>query len=357
MHRTHRANRIPLIAAAWFLAVCCCPITRGETPEVLHLKNGDRFSGYSEGLQQGLLLWRMPFGERVAIPLEDVDRLEKQVLPLIGPPPEPGPVPVIGPEPELIDGPAFLPDPPFLLGPLRPAYMLLDSAFDSSRGWAGDWFKRAELGGQWAQGNTNQEMINFAAQLERLENQRFIQVDVIGQYAESEETITAHRWFLNGTVDWWKDPTSKWILFVTAKNQYDLLENLNYRGTYSGGLGYRFINELEKRVVARLGPGMTVESFRDPSSSRVTPDLFAELEMRWPFFDRTVFEQKTTLFPSIADMSVFRLVSASSLSFRIDERKRWNLGVGFRWEHNSDPNTGRDPNDLLTTLSIIYTRQ
>ncbi len=218
-----------------------------------------------------------------------------------------------------------------------------------------DWTKRFEIGGRFLTGNTDTQNFNVNIDFEKQENGRLFQIENGGEYAETDGDPTANRWFSNVTADF--DKKGNWILFITAKNETNEFQNLNYRGSYSGGLGYKFINDGPKRLITRLGPGLTYEKFHDPADTRTTPDIFGELEFNWPLCERIFFEHKTRANPSVEDIEVMRIVSNYGLLFNLDQAAEWSLKLGLKHDYNSEPNVGRKPSDYATTVLLVYKRK
>lgn len=219
-----------------------------------------------------------------------------------------------------------------------------------------EWTSRISLGARALTGNSRQNFIDFAADFEKKDGKRrFSQINLLGQYGESAEKVVANRWFANSTTDYYHG--EKWMTFVKIMDQYDQLQNLDYRGTLSGGAGYRFFFEDHRRLVFRVGPGVTGEIFHSPSDNRVTPDLFSELEVRLPIWERLKWEQKTTVFPSLSALDVARATSQTAFLYAFDEKERWSLKLGLLYQYISQPNLGRLPSDFTTNLSIVYLRK
>lgn len=339
--------------------------------EILVLKNGDRLSGRSVDLTNGSLRWRLPYGREVDVPLALVDRIEQVPADaeLLGtpppspaePPPPPVPeaavadsaenVPVVQPTPP--DVPPVMPEPLPLTKAWYEAYRST-SAF--TRVQAGRWTKRVELGGTWVDGNSETSDAYIGGSFERQFQQVFHNLEWNGRHATAGSNVTQSRWQFNGTTDFSKNEKGKWILFTTHRHLFDEFADVNYRGTYASGLGYRFINEKEKRLIVRLGPGATVEKFDPPISWRTTPDLFSEAEAKWPVFDRTLLEYKSTFTPSLNDVGVFRMTSTYGVLVKLDQNENWAMRVGLRHDHNSLPNPGKKQDDFTTTFSVVYMR-
>ncbi len=343
--------------------------------EIVILTNGDRVSGTSVGVADGSLQWRMPYGRIIEIPLELIDRVEQlssDTNEAVAPSPEatvaepvvnssPAPpeegtaaktdddVKAVAAEvPEVVSEPL----------PLTTAwYEATRSTYVFAADQTGRWTKRLELGGTWVDGNSETSEAYIGGQFERQFEQVSHSLDWNGRHTTAGGKVTQSRWQFNGTTDFSKDAKGKWILFLTHRHLFDQLADLDYRGTFAGGVGYRFINEGEKRLIARLGPGATVEKFDPPLGTRITPDLFAEAEAKWPVFDRTLLEYKSTFSPSVNEIGVFRMTSNYGVLVKLDDRETWAMKAGLRHDYNSQPNPGKKDNDFTTTFSIVYTRK
>jgi len=346
-----------------------------ERGEILVLKNGDRVTGRSLDLDEGSLRWRMPYGKEIDIPLGLVDRVEEvptdeEVLGTEAPAAEgSSPEPAATTAPPADDGkpvadpavePASAKVPPVMAEPLPLTKAWLE-AFRSTYAYTseqtGRWTKRVEFGGTWVDGNSETSEAYVGGAFERQFEQVFHQLEWNGRHATAGAKVTQSRWQFNGTTDFSKDEKGKWIIFATHRHLFDELADVNYRGTYASGLGYRFVNEGEKRFIVRLGPGATAEKYDPPIGWRVTPDLFSEAEAKWPVFERTLLEYKSTLTPSLDDLGVFRATSTYGLLVKLDEKEAWAMRVGLRHDHNSQPNPGKKENDFTTTFSVVYTRR
>lgn len=378
--------RIILLIAALcaVLGIPCAQIRADESPEgiveTLVLTNGDRVAGSSSGVSNGQLLWRMPFGGELKIPFALVDRIEQAPATAVTPaaavelppvPPEVPPVVEVKPaeetkppeEPKKEDAVESADAdevPPVVSEPLPLStawYEASRSTYNFSADQTSKWTKRFELGGTWVDGNSETSEAYIGGQFERQFEHVSHQLTWNGRHSTAGEKVTQSRWQFNGNTDFSKKSDSKWILFLSHSHLFDQLADLDYRGTFAGGVGYRFFNEGDKRLITRLGPGGTVEKYSEPVGTRVTPDLFAEAEAKWPVFDRTILEYKSTWTPSMDDIAIFRMTSNYGVLVKIDEKETWAMRVGLRHDHNSEPAANRKKDDFTTTFSVVYTRK
>lgn len=219
-----------------------------------------------------------------------------------------------------------------------------------------DWTEHLEAGGRTLSGNTQEDFITAGAKFSKTTPEQTTLFEFGGQWSQSDGERQSNRWWGNGTADYNKK--GDWLFFMTTKNEYDEFENLTWRGTLAAGPGYRLVNEPERRFIVRAGPAVTREEFFDPRRNQSTADILGEFEIVTPlWWDRLLWEHKTTAIPSVDDFSLIRITTASDLSFKIDEEARWHVKLGFRHEYNSHPNPGRERGDLTTSLFLVYKRK
>lgn len=333
------------LLTAMLVCACADTSTADDLTERLELKSGAVLTGHSKAVEDGNLRWELAPGEELLIPVEWIERV--QLIPEEPPPEPPAPTetPVTATE-----------TPPTWIDHLPLARTVADW-YDGLGEVAALWTQRIQIGGTFAEGNTKTDLLDIVSAFERNTPLQARQIDAGGQWARSGVKQTANRWFINSNFDWPIEEGSQWIVFLTSKNEYNELQNLDYRGTVSTGLGHRFLFDPKKRLIARVGPAYTMEWFHSPQNWRESPDMFGELEVRWPVFEKASLEQKMRVQPSLLDWELVRVFSTTGLLMDLDQKERWKLRLGFNYTYISEPNNGRLPSDYLTTLSLVYIRK
>jgi putative salt-induced outer membrane protein YdiY len=315
--------------------------------ERLTLRSGDQLLGRSLETVDGQLVWMFRDGDILQIPIDQIDCLDTAPS---------DDLPLIPPSPALTDPSAAInAQEPIPWTEVIPFMSTLQETYDKASNVAAKWTQRLQFGGQFNDGNTRTSLVDVVGVLEQNTKEKMRQIDLGGQWGQNRGKQSANRWWLNSNFDW--PVHDKWIAFVTSKNEYNELANLDYRGTLSAGGGYRFVFEDKRRLIVRFGPAYTIEIFISPSNTRQTPDMFSELELRWPLFERTTLEQKTRVQPSLLDMELVRVFSTTGLLVDLDAKDRWKLRLGLQYQYNSQPNPGRVPSDYMTTVSLVYQRK
>ncbi|WP_198000643.1 DUF481 domain-containing protein [Gimesia fumaroli] len=342
-------------------------VCAGETApaETLYLKDGQYFSGESIGFEDGNILFRLSDGQVRSIMLGVVDRLEynsteeesadsssKEAL-LVN-----NENTALPPLPSVIDQ-VPVPDPldasPMPEQENESHFKQVEEVCDQCWDYVEVWTKRMEIGGTFLAGNTDRDYVTTGLFLEKSDNDNMFEFEIGGRWGQSNGVRDANRWYGNATLDLAR--TTDWIVFVTNKNVYDEFENLDWRGTLSAGLGYRFINEKDKRLILRVGPGGTREIYNSPRLRRTTLDVFVEIEFRWPLSDHAQLEHKQTWTPSVDVAQILRVTTETGLLFKLDNKDRWNLRFGLLQVYNSFPNAGRKKSDYTGSVSLVYTRK
>lgn len=365
LNRTKYLIRFFLIHLVYVLGTSGVAFTEDATPaETLYLKDGQQFSGESIGFEDGNILFQLPDGEIYPVLLGLVDRLEygsgnsdasvqeKELLvnnesddlPLL-------PLPLSNEEPE----PLFIPPAPDSEQIEEAPFVTIEEYVDASWEYVEVWTKRLELGGTFLAGNTDRDYVTTGLYLEKSDNDNLFEFELGGRWGQANGVRDANRWYGNATIDVAR--TTNWIVFVSNRNTYDEFENLDWRGTLSTGLGYRFINEKEKRLIVRIGPGGTHEIYTDPKLQRTTFDMFVEVEFHWPLSDHAKLEHKQTWTPSMDTAQILRVTTESGLLFKLDNKDRWNLKLGLLQTYNSLPSAGRKKSDYTGSVSLVYTRK
>lgn len=219
-----------------------------------------------------------------------------------------------------------------------------------------EWTSKVALGARYLTGNSKETFVDLAVDFEKKEDSRLTQINLGGQFGEANGVRGTNRWFANSNID--RDLAGKkWLIYTQIRDRYDQFERLDYRGTLSAGAGYRFYDDPQRRLITRLGPAVTYEIYNSPRVQRVTPDIFGEVEARWPLRTRVTAEHKTSLNPNLLDIQMLRITSTSGISWALDEAEAWSLKLGFLWIYNGRPNEGRLPSDYTSTMSVVYLKK
>jgi|GEM_PF-2360288 hypothetical protein len=220
------------------------------------------------------------------------------------------------------------------------------------------WTKRVEIGARVLRGNTDEDFVRLAGAILREDERKnsLHRIDWGGRFGQVNGLRNTNRWFLESTID--RSQPAGWLYYINSKHEYNEFQGIDYRGSGSVGVGYKFVDEKDRHLLMRLGPGLTLEVYSDSGGHGMTEDFSAEFEIDWPLFERTRLESKTTIRPSIIALDVFRFRTNTSVLVPLDDEARWSLKLGYLLDYNStlESANNRLPMDLTTSVSIVYMR-
>jgi len=218
------------------------------------------------------------------------------------------------------------------------------------------WTKRVEIGARVLRGNTDEDFVRVAGVILREQENSLHRVDWGGRFGQVNGLRNTNRWFLNSTID--RSQPGGWLYYISSRHEYNQFQGVDYRGTASVGVGYKFVDEEDRHVLMRMGPALTLEVYSESGDYRLTEEVSAEIEIDWPLFERTRLESKTTMRPSVVSLDVFRFRTDTAVMIPLDEEARWSLKLGYLLDYNSSLSVvdGSLPMDLTTNVSIVYLR-
>jgi hypothetical protein len=136
------------------------------------------------------------------------------------------------------------------------------------------------------------------------------------------------------------------------------VRRIELRTVTSTGLGYRLIDSLKERWVARSGPTFTYleqDPVVGPETESTQAGWLVESEYRRVLWETSRIELTTTAFPNFATTQSFRIRNEAALLFPIGGYKSaWNWKVGARQEFTEHPAPGTKPQDVEVYFSIVF---
>ena len=163
-------------------------------------------------------------------------------------------------------------------------------------------------------------------------------------------TTTANSF--QGLVRYDHDLTKRIFAYVVFAGGYDELQNLNYRVTPGGGLGFHAI-ATDKTTLDLLGGfGYTRESY----STGLTRNLLTLTlgdEFSYKLSTRTTIIQNLYYLPSLNDTSNYRITGNFGIATKLNGWMTAN--VLFNDRYNSQPVLGNRKNDVLFTTGLGVT--
>jgi hypothetical protein len=219
-----------------------------------------------------------------------------------------------------------------------------------------NWHFQVQAGGSFRQGTTSATNINTQTRVERHSLASDFVARLGAFYSETQGGQDNRRVF--GQANYDRNLRGRWLAYVRQDLEWDEIRLFNLREVTSFGIGFRFIDSVKERMVARLGP---TASYIDYAAAARNVDEFKsgwllELDYRRLIGESTRLEFTSTAFPDFDSEQQFRIRTEGALIFPIGRPKAWSWKLGLRHEYIMDPVITTQPNDVEGYFSIVYTR-
>lgn len=219
-----------------------------------------------------------------------------------------------------------------------------------------DWRVKAEAGLVAARGNTNTDTANAKLELGREFETWTHGIALSGIYASDEKGATAQRWDVRWQSDYKFHPQGFW--FGSARYEDDRFAGFEYQASYGTGLGWRFFDETDNRLVVQLGVGYKVLQRRDTLADDDTviigereSDAIVQMGVN---FERALTDTTKIINKTLAESGAENTFGQNALSLEVKIMTSLSLAVGYVFRYNTDPPEGFQTTDRLTTLSLVY---
>jgi putative salt-induced outer membrane protein len=221
-----------------------------------------------------------------------------------------------------------------------------------------DWSGKGEAGLVIASGNTETETANAKLQLANEIDQWKHQFGGAGLYASSEEEgTTARRWEAFAQSDYNFSPRTFW--FGAARYEDDEFSGFEYQATVSTGLGRKFIDTDVTKFTGTAGVGYkffeTQDAFDDAGVLLAPGESDSEVVFRGTLdFEHQLTETTSVIDEFIVEAGADNTFLQNDLALQVKMTDVLALAVGYSVRHNTDPPTGFEETDTLTTINLVY---
>lgn len=218
------------------------------------------------------------------------------------------------------------------------------------------WKWQVEAGGLFRQGNTAANNLNAQLQADRLSTTSHFQSKFGAVYNNNGVDRPNRRFF--GLLQLDRNLRGRWLAYCREEVDSDRAALVRIRSVTSTGLGFKFINEVDKLWIARTGPSFSYALFEDqPETSTPSGGWFLESDFRRRIWEGSRFEWITTMFPDFSAEQQLRIRTDLALLFPIGGKtSKWNWKIGARHFYQLDPVPGALPNDVEVYFTVLYTK-
>ncbi|MCC7081038.1 MAG: DUF481 domain-containing protein [Burkholderiales bacterium] len=216
-----------------------------------------------------------------------------------------------------------------------------------------EWKGKAEAGVVLARGNTETTTANgkldVANELEKWKHSALL----AALYAQSEDSVTdeletsAQRYEARWQSDYKFTPRAFW--FGGLRYERDEFSGFDYQASLTTGLGYRFIDTDRTKFYGQAGVG-----YRQLQDS-LTGEKDDEVVYRGDLgFERVLTGNTKLTDKLIVEAGSTNTFAGNDLALEVKMSERFGLSLGYGVRYNSDPPTGLESTDTLTTVNLSY---
>ncbi len=215
-------------------------------------------------------------------------------------------------------------------------------------GWAGG----GSFGFALARGNSETTNLALGFDAKRKTAKDAWVVDAASIYSEDAKTSTTTANSFQGLIRYDRNLTKRLFAYAAFAGGYDNLQDLNYRITPGGGLGYHAIMTDRTTLDLLGGLGYTRESYTTGLVNNLfTATLGDEFAYKW--FKSTSITQNLYYLPALNDTSIYHVNGNFGLATKLNGWLTSNLNFNDRY--NSAPVLGNKKNDVLFTAGVGFT--
>lgn len=213
------------------------------------------------------------------------------------------------------------------------------------------WRRLISAGYTASSGNTKKSALAMSVSADKAREVDEINLKGNLFYSTSENKMDAQNWYTMGKYAY-NLFNRKLYVFGKCEVDHDRFANIDYRVLPSGGIGYRFFNNDDFKLLAEFGGGYSHTHYRDETPDRnegvLTPRLFTEKKLFWDI----VISEDLTFYPSMSSEDGYRLHSETALSAPI--RNGLSVRVSAIDDYNSNPAEDAKSNDLKLISGLEY---
>lgn len=213
------------------------------------------------------------------------------------------------------------------------------------------WKRRAELGVNGQSGNSRTLDLRAAigALLETPSERWKFDAAYLKSKSDGEKTV--NNWYAQGLHDW-LFRESPWLVFATARYDWDEFQEWDTRISLGAGVGYRLIDEKDLKLRLRGGFNETRQS-GGPDDGKWTPEGLLGAEANWQINENQALEGAVTYYPDLQDAGEYRVVSTAGWSIKLSANGL-SLKIGIEDEYDTHAEDPFKKDDFKYFLALLY---
>lgn len=209
---------------------------------------------------------------------------------------------------------------------------LKDRYIEALRNQEPNWDVKLQIGINGETGNSESFNVFGGVDAVRTAYDNRLYLDVWGRLNERNGVQTANE--IQAGARWELDLTDRLFAYVKGRAEHDEIEDIKYRLTGTGGLGYFVFREPDMEWKVRGGIGYEHETRGDDSKS---DNVIGELgyDFRKDFAPWLLFTNSFTYYPTLEDANDYRMEMDTAGEIPLTNDKDWKLRMGMRNTYDS----------------------
>ena len=210
------------------------------------------------------------------------------------------------------------------------------------------WEKSAALGLTLTEGNSDTLLVTGNLLASRKGERNEISFGVDGTYGEDNDVKNNET--LHGFAQYNRLFTDRFYGYARLDGLHDAIADVEYRFTFSPGVGYYFIKNDQTRLSAEIGPGYIYEKQGDEERGYFMLRLAEKFEHK--FNDKTKVWQSVEVLPEIEDFDNYILNADLGVETQLVEKLALRSYVQDTYDNQPAP--GRKKNDIKLVTALVY---
>ena len=224
----------------------------------------------------------------------------------------------------------------------------------------GQWIGKGQFGFLDSKGNSNAESINGNIDMLRYDGAWKNEFYIAGLYGKNSGVLSAERW--ESRVQSNYTITGDLFAFGGLRFEHDEFDGFQYQGSATGGLGYKFIDLSDIKLVGQIGAGyrrlVPEDIYKLPNGevyARVAHDTEGEA-IGTAGLDFTYIITKTTTLTNkfVTEIGSFNTMIHDEIALTVKMSDKLALSVGYAITDNTDPPDTIKKVDTLTTVNLVF---
>jgi len=208
----------------------------------------------------------------------------------------------------------------------------------------------ANLGGAINTGNTHSKTLNSSAKFQARSKKQRLYLEGKFNYGESEGKEDQRNWLTGAKYDYFW--TEKFYTYLRPFAEYDKFQDLNLRFITAAGPGYQFIDTETASLFAELGPAYFYEDYKNDRDHEYLAGRWAAAVKYHIIPQKIIFFHLHEFYYDLTSNQGSFLRTEQGVRLALVKNFYLNLEVDY--SYNSDPPDGKKSSDTSYILGIGY---